>query len=51
MTLAEAERTHIEQALESTGGGIKGDNGAATILGANPNPLRSRMRNLGVRRR
>ena len=51
LTLADAERGHIEHVLESTGGRIEGADGAATILGVNPSTLRSRMHKLGIRRR
>ncbi len=51
LTLADAERAHIEQVLGSTGGRIEGADGAATILGVNPSTLRSRMHKLGIRRR
>jgi transcriptional regulator with GAF, ATPase, and Fis domain len=50
-TLAEAEREHIQQVLESTGGRIRGAGGAAEILGLKPTTLESRMTKLGLRRR
>jgi PAS domain S-box-containing protein len=50
-TLAEAEREHIQQVLESTGGRIRGVGGAAEILGLKPTTLESRMTKLGLRRR
>ena len=50
-TLAELEREHIQQVLESTGGRIRGPGGAAEILGLKPTTLESRMTKLGLRRR
>jgi len=49
-TLSEVERNHIIAILEKTYWRIEGRNGAAEILGINPNTLRSRMRKLGIRR-
>jgi DNA-binding NtrC family response regulator len=48
LTLDEAMSQHIRQALQLTGGKISGHNGAAHLLGINPNTLRSRMRKLGI---
>jgi formate hydrogenlyase transcriptional activator len=48
LTLAEAEKRHIRQALEASGGTIHGPGGAAVMLGINPNTLRSRMEKLGL---
>jgi PAS domain S-box-containing protein len=50
-TLRETERREIELALERSGGVIEGPAGAATVLGLNPNTLRSRMKKLGIKRR
>ncbi len=47
-TLDEAVSEHIKRALHLTGGKISGQNGAARILGINPNTLRSRMRKLKI---
>mgnify|MGYP001826998692 CR=1 FL=1 len=47
-TLEEAERRHIERALERTGGKLYGPGGSAELLGINPNTLRSRMKKLGL---
>jgi len=47
-TLDEAQRSHIERALELSRGRIEGRHGAAARLGVNPHTLRSRMRRLGV---
>jgi transcriptional regulator with GAF, ATPase, and Fis domain len=48
VTLDEAMRRHIAQALEATRGRIEGPYGAAAVLGINPHTLRARMRKLGV---
>jgi transcriptional regulator with GAF, ATPase, and Fis domain len=47
-TLDEAQRAHIEAALERTRGRVEGRDGAAALLGLNPHTLRGRMRRLGV---
>jgi transcriptional regulator with GAF, ATPase, and Fis domain len=44
------ERDNILRALDSAGGRIYGDGGAASLLGMNPSTLRSRMKALGIRR-
>lgn len=49
-TLAEAEREHIQRALEATGGRIRGVGGAAEILALKPTTLESRMAKLGLSR-
>ncbi|MFZ2313339.1 MAG: helix-turn-helix domain-containing protein [Methylobacter sp.] len=49
-TLEALEREHITRTLEATGWQISGVNGAAVILGMNPNILRSRMLKLGISR-
>ncbi|NIP38452.1 MAG: GAF domain-containing protein [Candidatus Dadabacteria bacterium] len=46
--LDDLERNHILQTLNDTGWRISGDNGAAKILGINPNTLRSKMQKLGI---
>ncbi len=48
MTLAETEREHILQTLESTRWRIKGLNGAAARLDIKPSTLYSRMDKLGI---
>ncbi len=48
LTLQEAERRHILQALEKTGGVLAGPHGAAQLLGLNRSTLWSRMRKLGI---
>jgi formate hydrogenlyase transcriptional activator len=49
-TLADAERDYILHVLEQTKGRIRGDGGAATVLGMKPTTLESRMKKLGIRR-
>ncbi|MDZ4701157.1 MAG: sigma-54 dependent transcriptional regulator [Rhodothermales bacterium] len=49
-TIDEAMAGHISRALSLTNGRIEGPNGAAQLLGINPNTLRGRMRRLGIRR-
>ena len=49
-TLEDVERTHILYILEKTKWIIDGKQGAASLLGMNPNTLRSRMQKLGIRR-
>jgi formate hydrogenlyase transcriptional activator len=48
-TLEEVETEHIKEVLRRTGGRIKGDGGAANILGMIPSTLNSRMKKLGIR--
>ena len=48
LPLDEAMARHIRKALDQTGGKIYGRDGAANILGINPNTLRSRMKKLGI---
>jgi len=50
LTLRDVERRHILQVLERTGWRIRGNNGAAELLGLKPTTLESRMRRLGIRR-
>jgi PAS domain S-box-containing protein len=47
-TLENIERTHIERALKFTKWKIHGKEGAAELLGINPNTLRSRMKKLNI---
>lgn len=47
-TMESVERAHLRNVLSSTKGRISGPQGAATILGINPNTLRSRLNKLGV---
>ncbi|HEU19967.1 MAG TPA: AAA family ATPase [Deltaproteobacteria bacterium] len=48
LTLDDAMSRHIHMALVLTEGKIYGADGAAKLLGINPNTLRSRMRKLGI---
>ena len=48
VTLEEMECRYIEDILRQTGWRIKGDGGAAQILGMNPATLYSRMKKLGI---
>jgi transcriptional regulator with GAF, ATPase, and Fis domain len=50
-TLEEVERRHIMDVLRHTGGRIKGEGGAARVLGMIPSTLTSRMKKLGIRLR
>ena len=50
VSLEEQERRYIRQVLEETGWVIKGNNGAATILGLPESTLRGRIRKLGIER-
>lgn len=48
VTLEEMESSHILSILRKTGWRIKGEDGAAQILGINPATLYSRMKKLGI---
>jgi formate hydrogenlyase transcriptional activator len=48
LTLEDAERAHIREALRRTGGIIHGSHGAAALLDVKPTTLRSRMERLGI---
>jgi formate hydrogenlyase transcriptional activator len=48
LTLNEAEKKHITEALEKTRGVIKGPHGAAKILGLQPSTLYNKMKRLGI---
>jgi formate hydrogenlyase transcriptional activator len=48
LTLDEAERRHILQALQHTGGVLAGPQGAAQLLGLNRSTLWSRIKKLGI---
>ena len=48
--LADVERDHIRFVCERCGWRIRGEGGAAQILGLNPSTLRSRMKKLGIER-
>jgi len=49
-TIAEVERSYVEQVLMETRWVIEGENGAARRLGLHPNTLRSRLKRWGVMR-
>jgi PAS domain S-box-containing protein len=49
-TLDEVQRLHIIEVLERAGWRIRGENGAAAVLGVNESTLRSRMKKLGITR-
>jgi len=49
-TLGNVERAHILRVLDQTNWVIAGKEGAASILGLNPNTLRSRMQKLGIQK-
>ena len=51
LTLEEVESRHILEVLEQTGWVIKGEHGAAAILGLPPSTLRYHMKKLGIRRK
>lgn len=48
LTLDQAARRHIEEALRRCHGVVEGPNGVATLLQIHPHTLRARMRKLGV---
>jgi len=50
-TLEDVERKHIISVLDETNWTISGENGAAGLLGLNPNTLRSRIQKLGINRK
>jgi formate hydrogenlyase transcriptional activator len=50
VTLADAERAHIESALKATYWRISGAEGAAALLGLPPSTLRNKMKKLGIGR-
>jgi formate hydrogenlyase transcriptional activator len=50
VTLDEAQRRHIVDALERTGWKVRGPDGAAALLGLKPTTLDSKMRKLDIRR-
>jgi len=49
-SLEQIEREYIMRILESTGGRIEGQQGAAKILGLNPSTLRTRIGKLGIQK-
>jgi PAS domain S-box-containing protein len=50
MALQDVERKHILEVLESTSWRVRGQNGAAAVLGLKPTTLESRMSKLGIKR-
>jgi len=50
LTLDELERAHILNVIENTGWRVRGDSGAARILGLKPTTLEARMKKLGIQR-
>jgi DNA-binding NtrC family response regulator len=50
-SLDELQRVHIEKVLDQTGWRIRGEGGAAEILGIKESTLRFRMKKLGIERR
>ena len=50
VTMEEAERSHILQALQQTGGAVGGPNGAAVRLGLPRTTLIAKMQRLGINR-
>ena len=50
LSLREAQRRHILNALETTGWRISGPRGAGATLGVHPNTLQSLMKRLGIER-
>ena len=51
LSLEEAQRQHILDALERTGWLVSGERGAAKLLGIKPTTLESGMKKLGIRRK
>jgi formate hydrogenlyase transcriptional activator len=51
ISLKEIERMHILSVLERTGWRVRGENGAAEVLGLNPSTLEFRMKKLNIKRR
>jgi formate hydrogenlyase transcriptional activator len=50
-TLEELERDHITRVLEASGWRVRGDAGAAALLGLKPTTLEARMKKLGIERK
>jgi formate hydrogenlyase transcriptional activator len=50
-TLEELELDHISRVLEATGWRVRGDGGAAALLGLKPTTLEARMKKLGIQRK
>ncbi len=50
LRLEEVERRHIIEVLEMTSWRVRGERGAAQILGVKPTTLESKMQKLGIKR-
>ncbi len=50
-TLDQAQRAHIVEVLQLTGGKVSGERGAAALLGIKPTTLESRMKKLDIPRK
>ena len=50
LTFEEMQRRHIQSVLKMTDGKVSGEDGAAVLLGLNPQTLFSKMRKLGINR-
>ena len=50
LTFEEMQRRHIKTVLKMTDGKVSGEDGAAVLLGLNPQTLFSKMRKLGINR-
>ncbi|MEC4688622.1 MAG: hypothetical protein VST64_10005 [Nitrospirota bacterium] len=50
-TLNDAQRAHIIEVLQLTGGKVSGERGADQILGIKPTTLESRMKKLDIPRK
>jgi len=48
-TIADVERSHIKKILDQAGGRVRGQNGAAKILGLKPTTLEYRMKKLEIK--
>ena len=48
--LQRRERNNLQTVLEKTGWKIKGENGAAELLGVKPTTLKARIKKMGLRR-
>ncbi len=51
LTLEELEREHISKALELARWTVRGEQGAAKMLGMKPTTLEARMKKLGIERK
>jgi len=51
LTIEESEREHISKVLQSVNWKVRGERGAANILGIKPTTLEARMKKLGIERK